>query len=324
MLAGSVHLPAYVRSLRRVLRSLAPDVIHSNGFKTHFLSAWTAPTGCPVIWHMHEYARCRPVAARLTRMLSHSAALMLANSNAVAEDLRAVCGAGANIETVYAAVDTQRFSPLGPRLDLDSVCMLPKPERPCVRIGMVATMAKWKGHEVFLRAVARLPRSLPVRAYVIGGPLYSTNGSQRRIQDLQVVANDLGIADRVGFTGYVEDTASAMRALDVIVHASIEPEPFGLVIAEGMACGRAVIAARNAGVSELIRFGVHALDHAPGDDAELAGRISLLVQSADLRRQIGFAARHAAVHSFSGSRLSAQLVETFAAAGPQSLRAAAA
>ena len=66
-----------------------------------------------------------------------------------------------------------------------------------------------------------------------------------------------------------------MRALDVVVHASTEPEPFGLVIAEAMACARAVVVSRAGGAAEIIEPGVDALAHAPGDAAELAECIRL-------------------------------------------------
>ena len=108
-----------------------------------------------------------------------------------------------------------------------------------VRIGLVATFARWKGHARFSTRSRRLPESLPVRGYVIGGPVYETAGSQVSLDELRAAVAALGLEGRVGFTGFVEDAAQAMRALDVVVHASTEPEPFGLVIAEAMACARA-------------------------------------------------------------------------------------
>ena len=99
---------------------------------------------------------------------------------------------------------------------------------------------------MFLEAIARLPPSLHVRAYVIGGPVYETEKSEVSIEELRQASARLGIADRVGFTGFIEDPAPAIRALDVVVHASTEPEPFGLAIAEGLACGRAVVVSAEA------------------------------------------------------------------------------
>ena len=112
-----------------------------------------------------------------------------------------------------------RFSPDGDRLDLDTRSGLPAPAEGVVRVGLVATFARWKGHHVFLEAIARLPPSLNVRAYVIGGAVYETGNSQVSIEELRQASARLGLTDRVGFTGVVEDPAPAIRALDVVVHA---------------------------------------------------------------------------------------------------------
>src|SRR6202035_1639933 len=106
-------------------------------------------------------------------------------------------------------------------------------------------------------------------AYVVGGALYQTNGSQFAIDDLRRYAADRGIGEMVGFTGFVAKPEEALRALDIVVHASTEPEPFGLIIAEAMACGRAVIASDAGGAREIFTAGVDALSHAPGNAGDL-------------------------------------------------------
>ena len=145
-----------------------------------------------------------------------------------------------------------------------------------VRVGLLATFARWKGHDVFLRALAAIPREMPVRGYVIGSAVYDTAGSQHTVEELQTLADRLGLGDRVGFTGFLP-AAPAMRALDVVVHASTRPEPFGLVIAEAMACGRAVITSGSGGARELVEAGQDALVHTPGDAAGLSRDIIQLV-----------------------------------------------
>ncbi len=92
-----------------------------------------------------------------------------------------------------------------------------------------------------------MPEEAPVRGYIIGAPIYQTSGSQWTLAELQREVERLGLSGKVGFTGFVEDVPAAMRSLDVIVHASTDPEPFGMVIIEGMACGKAVIASPGRG-----------------------------------------------------------------------------
>ena len=104
-----------------------------------------------------------------------------------------------------------------------------------------------------------------LRAYVIGDALYQTDGSQYTIEELRPACRSERLGDRVGFTGFVDGADEAMRALDIVVHASTEPEPFGLVIAEAMACGRAVIVSDAGGAREIFTPGIDALAHPPGD-----------------------------------------------------------
>jgi len=164
---------------------------------------------------------------------------------------------------------------------------------------------------VFLKAISLLPSSLKVRAYVIGSAIYKTDGSQYQIDDLSRVAAELGIASRVGFTSFVEQPDAAMRALDIVVHASTRPEPFGLVIAEAMACGRAVIASQAGGVAEIINVGVDALGHSSGDASELADRIRQLAVDPSLRASLGRAARTAAEQRFNRARLATELIPIY-------------
>ena len=97
----------------------------------------------------------------------------------------------------------------------------------------------------------------------------------------------LGVADRVGFTGFVHAPEAIFRALQVVVHASTSPEPFGLVIAEAMACGRPVIVSNAGGAAEMVTPGVDSLVHAPGDADDLAAQIAALAGDPDLRARIG-------------------------------------
>lgn len=309
----------YLRRLRRELRHLNPDLIHANGLKPQLLSALSQTKGRPpVVWHVHDYVSARPLTARLIRRAAPRCAVAIANSQSVAADLRAVCGDALKTHLLYNAVDLEQFSPAGARLDLDSLAGLPPAEPGTVRVGLVATLARWKGHETFLKSLAMLPTSARVRGYVIGGAVYRTRGSQLDPAELRACASRLGLEGRVGFTGFVEDAASAIRALDVLVHASTEPEPFGLAIVEGMACGRSVVASRAGGAAEILDACEAALGHAPGDADELSTQIGRLALSAELRAQLGRANRLVAEQRFDRARLAEELLNVYT----EALRAA--
>jgi glycosyltransferase involved in cell wall biosynthesis len=309
-LAALGSATVYIRDLARLIEQTRPHVIHSNGFKMHVLGSLVRRRNAGLIWHMHDYAGTRPLMGRLLRLFLGRCDAMIANSRSVAADLR-VLYPGAFIETIYNAIDLERFSPQGKTCDLDQISGLSAAEAGTIRIGLVATFARWKGHEVFLRALAALPASLKVRGYVIGGPIYQTGGSQHSLAELQQKAEQLGLNGRVGFAGFLDDPAAAMRSLDILVHASTEPEPFGMVIVEGMACGRAVIASRAGGASELFLDGENALGHSPADFRELARQMERLASDPELRRRLGERARAAAERTFQHARLAEQLLPLY-------------
>ena len=304
----------YTTSLRALLQELKPDLVHTNGFKMHVLAAWAKPAGVPLVWHIHDYVRPRAVMAKLLRMHAGRCSVAIANSASVDEDIRAACGDRIRVEKVWNAIDLKEFSAQGSTLDLDAACGLPPAGDTVVRFGLVGTLAKWKGHDVFLRALAMLPAGLPVRGYIVGGPLYHTDRSQWRLEDLKRMAAELGLEGNVGFTGFLAHPAEAMRALDVVVHASTKPEPFGLVIVEGMACGRAVIVSGAGGAAEFTVDGVNALEHAPGDAVGLARLMVRLAQDRELRERLSAAGRRTAEADFDRSRLGRQLVPIYESA----------
>lgn len=308
--AAAAATAGYTRRLGRWLASAQPDIVHTNGLKMHLLGAWARPRRASLIWHIHDYVSQRRLMRRLLYPFRKSCSAAIVNSKSVAEDLERTLP-GVDITTIYNAVDLQRFSPQGAHLDLDAKAGLPPAEPGAVRVGLVATFARWKGHKVFLEALSRVSEEVPVRGYIIGGPIYQTGGSQWSESELRDEATRLGLPGKVGFTGFLEDAPAAMRSLDVVVHASTQPEPFGMVIVEAMACGKPVIASQAGGAAELIVDDENALAHVPGDAAALAHQIERLARSADLRERLGRAGRGEAEQKYHRGRLAEQLLSVY-------------
>lgn len=313
---AAVAASSYLAKLRRRLRAEAPDLVQTNGMKAHVLGAWAAPPRAPVVWHLHDYPGSRPVMRRLLRWSSRRGLRAVAVSRSVAADAARVLGPGVPVETVYNAVDLARFAPgPGDGHGLDALAGWPPAPGGTVRVGLVATYARWKGHEVFLDAVSRLPPDLPARFYVIGGPIYRSTGSQYSPEELRTEAARLVLGPRLRFVGHQADPASVFRALDVVVHASTRPEPFGRVIVEAMACGRAVVAARDGGAAELFEDGVSALGCPPADPRSLALALSRLIADPGLRARLGAGGRANAAARFDRARLAGQWARVYAGAG---------
>lgn len=301
----------YARRLRRLLGELAPDLIHSNGMKNHLLLKLAAPRGVPVVWHAHDFFGSRALMSRALRWASSRVSGIIAISESVGRDAQAVLPR-VPVTVVYNAIDTHEFAP-GPGDGgwLDAQAGLAPAPAGCVRVGLVATYARWKGQDLFLQALALLPPDVPVRAYIVGGPIYKTRGSQFNIEELKAAAEQLGVGDRLGFVPFQESTAEVYRALDVVVHASTQPEPFGRTIAEAMACGRAVIVSNAGGAAELFTDDVDAVGTPPRDPQALADAIRGLAGDPERRARLGANARRSAVERFSRDRLGRQVADVY-------------
>jgi glycosyltransferase involved in cell wall biosynthesis len=302
----------YARRLRAAVARFAPDIVHSNGIKTHLLARFALPRGVPVVWHLHDFYGLRPLAARLLRRVRRRARVGVAISQAVADDT-AKAVPGLPVAVIPNAVDLARFTPTGPACDLDGLAGLSPAAPGTVRVGLVATFARWKGHLAFLDAAARLSRDappLPVRWYIVGGPIYHT-AAQFTEAELRAAAAERGIAERVGFVPFRSDPAEAYRALDVVVHASTLPEPFGLTIAEAMGCGRAVVVSAAGGAAELFTDGHDALGVHPGDPVGMAGAVRRLVEDPALRARLDASARATAERRFDAAQYGPRLLEVY-------------
>jgi glycosyltransferase involved in cell wall biosynthesis len=310
-LAAASGFVAYRAALREALKRHAPDIVHTNGFKMHVMGAWTRPAGAALVWHLHDFVSSRPLMAHAIKHLSRRCDAAIAVSNSVARDVGGVWRGRAPVQVVLNGVDLDLFTPTGPRADLDALAGLAPALPGTIRVGLVATMGRFKGHGAFLRAIARVPRALPLRGYVIGGAVYETRGSELSIAGLRALAAELDLGERVGFMGFIEEPAAVMRALDVVVHATVVPEPFGLVVAEGMACGCAVIASAAGGAGEIAHDEEDALVHPPGDVDALAAAIRRLVEDDALRLRLGRAGRQSAEQRFDRRRMGREVATVY-------------
>jgi glycosyltransferase involved in cell wall biosynthesis len=308
LLKSTPQLLITVNRLRSVIRKFRPNLLHSHGVKAHLLTRAIAPARTPVIGTIHDFLGERPLAGKLLRRLgglTHAVAI----SEAVKRDLAVVCP-GLPCYKVHNPVDTELFTPEtgdGTQLDRDSG--LSVAPAGTLRCGLVATYANWKGHRLFLESLAKV-KQLPLRGYIIGGPIYSTPGSQVSREELVQLVEQLGLTGMVGFLPFQANPLAVYRALDIVVHASIRPEPFGLTIVEAMSCGKPVIVSEAGGAVELFQDGVSALGFPMGDATQLAERLERLVKDAELRGRLGQAARTQAL-TFSQPHFAQGLAEVY-------------
>jgi glycosyltransferase involved in cell wall biosynthesis len=318
----AAHLPSLLRStpsalsylanLRRLTKSVHPRIVHTNGMKAHLLMALAVPE-LPRVIHLRDFASERPLSRYALPLLARGA-LILTNSRAVATDALRVAPR-ARTHVVYNGIDLGDFHP-GPR-ELARLAELaglePPSDETCV-IGMVATRAWWKGHRTFLRAAALVRAAEPTqkfRFYIVGGAIYGAPGSEISEAELRGLITELGLENQVGLVPFQRKAAPIYRGLDIVVHPSERPEPFGRTIVEGMATGRPVVVSCAGGAVELFVEGETALGHQPGDADDLARAVLQLVRDEELRTRVGAAARVEAERRFDRRRLGAEVYASY-------------
>ena len=273
------------------------SIVHSNGNKAHVLCA-LAHGRARLVWHVRDFWGSGLFERLMVHLANSQVSAVIANSGAVRAHLVGMGVSESLVQAVPNGIDGVRFSPDGPSAPLREEFGWPST---APLVGIVGMLARWKGQDVLLRAFADVLRSRPdARCVIVGDEIYLTSGQAGFGADLRQLVRDLGIEHAVALTGYRGDVPAILRALDVVVHASVEPEPFGRVIAEGMACGRPVIATDAGGAPEVTgHSGTTALLVAPGDVAAMSSAIQRLLDDRAEADRLGAAGRQRILSSFS-------------------------
>ncbi len=230
--------------------------------------------------------------SRTDRAFARPIDLFLVDSVAVSEPLVQMGVPNEKIAPTYCPVDVARFDPSRVVVTHEFCRSGTTPT-----FGIVGLLLKWKGQEVFLEAAKRVFAAQPDSVAVIVGDDPLSSGERMRI--LQDRARQLGIAEKVVFTGHRADVPQVMANLDVVVHASISPEPFGTVIAEAMAMEKPVVAAGAGGPTEYVCDGDNGFLANPGDADQMAAAILKLLGDRDLRHRMGKNGRRMVCERFS-------------------------
>ena len=298
-LATGPALVSYVATLRRRLRELSPDLVHTNSLKASLYGGVAGrAAGVPVVWHVRDRIADDYLPAPAVRLVRAAARVL---------PTAVVTNSAATLATLPR---TRRASVLYNPVVPDAVPEQPRAPGPRpgpLTVGVVGRLAAWKGQDVFLRAFARAFPDGGATARIVGSPLF---GEQEYEAGLVALAADLGIADRVQWRGFRADVGAELAEMDVLVHCSTTPEPFGQVVVEGMAAGLPVIAAAAGGPLEIIEPGTDGLLTAPGDVDALAAAMTLLAGDPALRVRLGNAAR-ASSRRFSPSATATRLLAVY-------------
>jgi len=284
---------AAARECRRIVLGEKVDLLHGcmsySRIISSLASAWT---GRPMVLFQHG-----PVGGWIDRTASLMlVARILANSRHTLERHEAVSLRHRPISVVNCATDfvLEPETALELRRQVNATYGI---DKDAIVLGSIGRFDPWKGIDLALVAAAPILRERPEARFLVVGGQYRQFHPEYAGK-LHRVVQDAGIGNQVIFTGFQTDVLPFLARMDVVIHSSIAPEPFGLVILEGMAAGKAVIASRAGGPLEIITEGHDGLFHDPGDVKQLEAAIRLLMEDHVLRERLGVRARDTVARRF--------------------------
>lgn len=189
----------------------------------------------------------------------------------------------------HYGIDLNEFSP-----NINSKISISESGASSSLVSMFTRLAYWKGVEVFIKSAMYVKRNTN---FIIFGEIVL--GKEEYAGKLERMIEKLDLKARVSIrTDKDKNIPRIMAASDIIVHASLRPEPFGLVIIEAMAMQKPVIASKLGGPLEIISDGVDGILVEPGKPKVLAEAISNLLGDPKSAKDMGVRAREKVVEKF--------------------------
>ena len=307
LLGGWKAIRKASRLITNLLGVIHPDVVVSCTNKDHLALAKALramPYPIPSVWWINDLFipeffnwPTRMIFAQAAKSGYHR---LVGVSGAVGKSLRQLGIPASQIKTILNGIPWNTYSAEQRSEDRDW---------DPVRIGVVGRLTSWKGQHIALECLRLLrSRDVPCHLSIVGKAF---NEDQEYEAELKRVAASSNLMNYVEFVPFQSNLRALFAQLDVLLHTSIKPEPFGRVIIEAMAARTAVVAANAGGVPEIIHDAEHGLLVAPGRAVAYADAVQRLSNDFALRSRLAVAGRERVKKHFLIERVTSQFRELF-------------
>ena len=209
-------------------------------------------------------------------------------------------------------IDSQRFS----RQRLNAARQQPLrqslgiPTEDSPIIGTIGRLTREKGFAYLVEALAQLMPQIPnLRLLVVGGEL-KTDPEPFQAELIQRAIN-LGVRDRITFTGFRDDIPELLGLMDIFTLPTYFGEGLPRSILEAMAMGLPVVTTDIRGCREAVKPGLNGLIVPPRDSEQLANALATLLADSALRQQFGKASRARVEAEFDEHLVFQRLVDAY-------------
>lgn len=286
--------PGVIARMAAYMRRVRPQIVHTHLIGGDIVGGLAARIArVPIILStQHDIIR-RPAIYDLYRRYSSR---WLSAVVPVAPSMRDYC-----VHELH--MSPSRIHPIVNGIDAARFASIPKTRGEKIVFGCVGRLVSLKGHDVAIRAFARVHESMSNTMLLIAG-----EGPERH--DLERLVSELGLQDAVGILGNVDDIAAFLAEVDILVHPSIQ-EGLPLAILEGMAARRPVIASALPAISDASDGGRCARLFTPGDVEGCAEQMLALARDEELASRIAVAGNQKVLTDFSPARMAEEYVALY-------------
>jgi glycosyltransferase involved in cell wall biosynthesis len=285
------------QQVQQLVASLRPDMIHvHHPVAALYVTKAARQADVPVLLHIHETLPVSRSYELLARYIYRRCDHLIGVSDKSCEMAIRFGIPARRVTRIYNAVDDRFFADVAPAPELQSGGP---------HIGIFGAIEVRKGQEYFIRAAAELATRYPgAQFWIVGAVNYAdAAGYQTRLETL---ASELGIRDRVHFTGFRSDIPALMMGMDAIAFASTGFEALPTVIIEACALGKPVVATTVGGVAEILRDGETGWLLPPRDPAAMASALNTAL--GDEGTRLGANAKQDIRRRFNTARFEAELM----------------
>jgi len=266
----------------RIIRQEGIDIIHVNNALEQGCEAIMAAKLCriPCIVHQRGIGKVN----RLARFLSKYVDVLICISEAVRQRYLTERVSPKRVVRIYDGID---FLTTVPMVSSEMMQYALGIENKGPIVGIVGTIQPWKGQREVILAIKEVKKQFQdIRCLIVGGifdPVYRN--------EIKKLVAELELTDNIYLLGYRKDVLDVMNTMDVVIHASTSPEPFGRVLIEAMTLGKPLIATRAGGPLEIIEDRVNGLLVPPRDPEALGSAVKLLLENKMFSAKIAEAGR---------------------------------
>lgn len=262
----------YLFKIHRLVTRQPVQLIHSTGIKFHLLLGIYSlvQKKIPIALHIRDIVHNRGLQKIYWYFSQFGQVEFIANSKATATSLEPIAA-----KLIYNGFDAQIFrktpSDIRTKLNISTTAKL---------VAIVGVIARWKGQREFIEMARMLCNSRNnIQFLIVGDEIYDTRGENGEMNHLKKMVRELGLEKQVHFMGFQKALTPIYSGVDVLVHCSIEPEPFGRVIVEAMLCGCPVSASALGGPLEIVVHERNGLLHRPQNISEIAKNVGRLIDN---------------------------------------------